>query len=308
MPEFRQYLREVKGRLRLDPASERDIVRELYAHLEEETEELCQAGFTPEEAAKAATEHLGSVEALAREMHQVHSRGSWWQAFLAALPHLLIALVFALRLWHDWQWLVAILVSIVAVAIYMWRRGKPTWLCPWLGYCLLLLLLLALVFGHTLPTPALWPVFLIYIPLALWLLTSIVFRVVRRDWLLTSLMMLPLPAALSWLLTLEKEGLVTEQGLNSISFKMALTFICLGVAAAIFIRLSKRRHKVVFLLLSTVILLSFVLPINGAAFIALALPFTALLLLPELLERKIGHGEKDDSWEQSLFGQAPPGE
>jgi hypothetical protein len=173
---------------------------------------------------------------------------------------------------------------------------------------LLLLLLLALVFGHTLPTPALWPVFLIYIPLALWLLTSIVFRVVRRDWLLTSLMMLPLPAALSWLLTLEKEGLVTEQGLNSISFKMALTFICLGVAAAIFIRLSKRRHKVVFLLLSTVILLSFVLPINGAAFIALALPFTALLLLPELLERKIGHGEKDESWEQSLFGQAPPGE
>jgi hypothetical protein len=299
--EIRHYLNNMGSRLRLDPKSERDILRELYTHLEEETDELCQTGLNRDAAARMATERFGSIQALAREFHQIYSKGTLLQAFLAALPHLLIALTFILQLWRGWHWMVAILISMMLVTIYEWRRGKPAWLYPWLGYCLAMMVVLALLLWQVVPNPWLWLLLLTYIPFALWLLASIVFRVVRRDWLLASLMMLPLPLAIGWLLTLEQEGLVhNEQGFHNISPQLALTFLTLGLVTAAFIRLRNRLFKAGLLLAITLIMLIFILPATGA-FLFLSLSLTSSLLLPKLLERKIGRGQwRNDAWEQLL--------
>ncbi len=299
--EIRHYLNNMGSRLRLDPKSERDILRELYTHLEEETDELRQTGLPREAAARMATERFGSTQTLAREFHQVYSKGTLLQAFLAALPHLLIALTFILQLWRGWHWMVVILVSMMLVTIYEWRRGKPAWLYPWLGYCLAMMLVLALLLWQVVPNFWLWLLLLTYIPFALWLLASIVFRVVRRDWLLASLMMLPLPVAIGWLLTLEQEGLVyNEQGFHNISPQLALTFLTLGLVTAAFIRLRSRLFKAGLLLAATLIMLIVILPATGA-FLVLSLLLTSSLLLPKLLERKIGRGQwRNDAWEQLL--------
>ena len=309
-PEIRRYLSDLKCRLRLDPTAERDVIRELHTHLEEESDELCQAGFAREEAARIATERFGSTQNLAREIHLVYGKGTLFQAFLAAVPHLLIAIAFGFHLWQRWYWMLAILLSIVAVAIYQWRRGKPAWLYPWLGYCLVLLLILALVLWQfsSIPSPWLWLLLLAYISFALWLLASIMFRVVRHDWLLASLMILPLPVAIGWLLTLAREGLIhNEQGFHGISSQIALTFLILAVATVAFIRLRHRLFKIALLLATTLVILIAILPATGALLV-LALLLTGSLLLPLLLEHKIGHEQwENESWEQLIFEKRPRG-
>lgn len=310
MPEIRRYLNDLKCRLRLDPTAERDVIRELYTHLEEESDELCQAGFAREEAARIATERFGSIQNLAREIHLVYGKGTLVQAFLAAVPHLLIAIAFGFHLWQWWYWVPAILLSIAAVAIYQWRRGKPAWLYPWLGYCLVLLLILALVLWQfsSIPSPWLWLLLLAYISFALWLLASIMFRVVRRDWLLASLMILPLPVAIGWLLTLARGGFIhNEQGFHGISSQIALTFLILAVATAAFIRLRHRLFKIALLLATTLVILIAILPADGASLV-LALLLTGLLLLPLLLEHKIEREQwENESWEQLILEKRPRG-
>jgi hypothetical protein len=306
MSEIRQYLNNLRCHLRVEPTSERDILRELYTHLEEETDELCQTGVPRKEAARLATERCGSIQALAQEFHQVYNRGTLVQALLAALPHLLIALAFILNLWRGWHWMAAISVSMMLVTIYEWRRGKPAWLYPWLGYCLAMVLVLALVLWQiiSVPSPWLWLLLLAYIPFALWLLASMVLRAVRRDWLLASLMMLPLPIAIGWLLTLEQEGLVyNEQGFHNINPQLAFTFLTLGLVTAAFIRLRNRLLKAGLLLAATLIMLIVILPATGAFFV-LSLLLTSSLLLPRLLEHKIGREQwPNDAWEQLLPGK-----
>src|SRR4030042_1474619 len=69
--------------------------------------------------------------------YDVYSQGSWRQAFFAALPHLLVAALFAMRCWKNTFWLIGMLIAIAGSVIYGWCRGKPAWLFPWLGYCLI---------------------------------------------------------------------------------------------------------------------------------------------------------------------------
>jgi hypothetical protein len=297
MSEIRQYLNNLRSDLRLDSTSESDILRELYTHLEDETDELCQTGLTRKEAAKLATERFGSIQALAREFHQVYDKGTLFQALLAALPHLLIALTFILHLWQGWHWMAAILVSMMLVTVYQWRRGKPAWLCPWLGYCLAMAVVLALILWQVVPHPWLWLFLLLYVPFALWLLTSILFRIMRRDWLLASLMMLPFPVAIGWLLALEQKGLVYDEK----GTQLALTFLTLGLVTAAFIQLRKRLFKAGLLLATTLIMLIIILPAT-AAFFALSLLLTSSLMLPRLLEHKMGREQwPNDAWEQLLL-------
>ncbi len=292
MTELQQYLGDIKRQLRLEPTSEREIIRELETHIEEESEELCEAGFTPEEATKIVTARLGSSQSLARGIHRVHCRGAWLQALLTALPLLLIALTFAFHLWYDWQCVALLSTSIVGFAIYKWRRDRPVWLYPWLGYCFLLLLLLPLFLWGGLPHLWFWLLLPVYIPLALWLVCFIVVRVIRRDWLFASVMMLPLPVVISWLITLEgKGGIYSEQAMQNSSTPIALTFLCLGLAIAISTRLRQRWLKIGLLLTATLAILIAILIVNGPAFLALAFFLTSLFFTPKLLERRIGHRE-----------------
>jgi hypothetical protein len=89
-PELKGYLEGIRYRLRLDPAAEKKIVRELYTHIEDRAQELKAAGLSQPEATKSATERFGRPGAIAAEIYKVYSKGSWRVALLAAIPHLLI--------------------------------------------------------------------------------------------------------------------------------------------------------------------------------------------------------------------------
>jgi hypothetical protein len=105
-------------------------------------------------------------------------------------------------------------------------------------------------------------------------------------------MMLPLPVAISWLITLEgKGGIYSEQAVQNSSTPIALTFLCLGLAIAISTRLRQRWLKIGLLLTATLSILIAILIVNGPVFLALAFFLTSLFFIPKLLERKVGHRE-----------------
>ena len=318
-PELRNYLEGVRYHLRLDPSSEKEIVRELYSHIEDRSQELSEAGLSQAEATKLATENFGRPEAIAGEMYRVHSQGSWRVALLAAVPHLLIALLFGLHLWHNSSWIVAVLISMVAISAYGWRHGRPAWSYTWLGYFLAPILIAALLSVYALGqaffglvsgdgsklNPWILLGTFIYLPLAMKLLGSSIANVVRRDWLYGSLMAFPLPAIACWLFALHRESALFEssdQYLHDQAPWIALSFITLATGAAAFIRLGQRLFKIGVLVTAGLAILFIVVQTNPNALGPLGLAAVALLLVvfllsPALLEHKIGHGEgKSEVW------------
>ena len=286
------YLDNLKDYLRLDPTTASDVVRELDAHLEDKSQELRESGFSKEEATETAVQFLGSPRLVARQMYEVYSQGSWRQALFAALPHFLIASLFALHCWHSTAWLLAILVAVISVVIYGWCHGKPAWLFPWLGYCLIPVLAVGtlLIF---LPGGWAWLAAAAYVPLALLVLVSVTKQTVKRDWLFASLMLLPIPIVLSWILALGiKDGLLRYEHVYDTSPWIALSFAVLAVTAATFIRIRQRWAKAGALLIPQILLLLIVASsgkyaVSFWAWLLLILLCLFLLVGPALLERKI---------------------
>ena len=87
-------------------------MREYSTHLEDKCKELEDSGLSEEEANETATQLLGPPNLLAKQISEVYSQGSWKQAIFAALPHLLIALLFALRWWQHTIWLSGIVLLV----------------------------------------------------------------------------------------------------------------------------------------------------------------------------------------------------
>ena len=99
--ELSHYLDSIKYNLRLDPSSEREVTSELETHIEDRLQELRQSGLSEEEAANTCVKLLGSAKLVARQIYEAHSRGTWRQALLASMPHLLFGLLFALNWWQG---------------------------------------------------------------------------------------------------------------------------------------------------------------------------------------------------------------
>ncbi|HEX77081.1 MAG TPA: hypothetical protein G4O03_01520 [Dehalococcoidia bacterium] len=294
---LREYLEEIRADLRLDPGAEQEVLRELSTHLEEKAEELRQAGLSEEEASRQAAEFFGSPKAIARQMYQVYSQGSWGQALLAALPHLIFAGMFALHIWQSPIWLLLVIVAALGLAIYGWGHGKPAWLFPWLGYLLLPVVIVGLLL-MALPPNWNYLALLAYIPITLWVLFPIAIQTVKRDWLFGSLMLLPLPVFIGWFLALQ-QGKFLEfhlPYLYELAPWIALSFVFLGVSAATFIRFRQRWLKTGALLTPELVILILIVssPSQGLSFaglLALIVFSLALLLSPALLQRKLARKE-----------------
>jgi len=286
------YLDNLKDYLRLDPTTESDVVRELDAHLEDKSQELRESGFSEEEATETAVQFLGSPRLVARQMYEVYSQGSWRQALFAALPHFLIASLFALHWWHSTTWLLAILVAVIGVVIYGWCRGKPAWLFPWLGYCLIPVLAVGTLL-ISLPGGWAWLAAAAYVPLALLVLVSVTKQTIKRDWLFASLMLLPIPIVLGWILALGiEDGLLRYEHVYDISPWIALSFAVLAVTAATFIRTKQRWAKAGALITPQILLLlaaalTAKYAVSFWAWVLLILLSLFLLVGPALLERKL---------------------
>lgn len=303
--EFRSYLESIRTGLKLDPQRRREILREIYSHLEEKAEELCQEGVEQGEAARRAIQAFGFPQLIAKELYEANSVGSWRQAFLGALPHFLAAAVFAFHLWSNPLWLSSLALFTLTVSLYGWWHGKPNWLFPWLGYWLLPLL--GVGFFLLVVPPWGYIGLLAYIPLAWKLFSAITLQAMRRDWLYATVTLLPFPVLLAWLVSLKLHSSgesLFQARLEAVQPWIALSFLTLGLAVISFTRLSARRLKTGALLTPELILLILIALSAKTWFgflslVLLALVATGVLVSPALLERRVSQRlEKwrDEEW------------
>jgi hypothetical protein len=291
-----QYLESVRDNLKLDRSTEQEVMEELATHIEDGVQELREAGLSEEEATKTCLTLMGSAKTLAHQIYESHSQGSWAQALFTAMPHLLFGLLFALSWWQGIIGLLTALVVLLSVVVYGWWRGKPSWLFSWLGYSLLPVVFAGLLLLY-LPRGWDWLAIVVYIPMALWLVCSFMLKTIKRDWLYSSLMLLPLPIIIGWFLAVEPVDRMPEywlQQLQDFAPWIGLTFLSLGVAVATFIRLRKRWLRVSILVISGLITLMMIAyytegRISVPAFLALVLVMLILLLSPALVERTLKH-------------------
>jgi hypothetical protein len=257
-----KYLESFGAYLKIDSVVKSDVTEEIRAHLEDKSHELMEFGFGEEEAAKAAAESFGSPELVARQLYQVHGQGTWQEAFFAALPHVLVALVFASYYWQNIICLSSVLAVVAFVAIYGWYHNKPMWLFPWLGYYLLPVILTGILL-ICLPQGWTWLGALAYIPLALFVIVSIVKQTANRDWLYVSLMLVPLPVVLAWLLALGPQngflaGNIQLAQLQVDAPWIVISFLVLAIATIISIRVRQRWCKAIALLIPPIGILTLV--------------------------------------------------
>ena len=293
------YLESVEESLRLDPSAKGEVIKELETHITDRLEELKESGLSEEEAAATCVKLLGSAKQLARQMYEAYSQGSWRQALLASMPHLLFGLAFALNWWQASIWLLFMLVLILGVALYGWGHGKPTWLFPWLGYSLLPVVVAGLFLLY-LPRGWSWLAILIYIPLALRLLYTIAVQTIKRDWLYSSLMFFQVPIIIGWFIVVGHKERFAELNLERLSdFApwIGLSFLALAATVAAFIRLRQRWLKITVLIVSGLMTLTLVVyqassGLSLPAFWILISAMFGLFLTPALLERKIKHSRR----------------
>jgi hypothetical protein len=289
-----QYLDDIRDNLRLDTADESEVIDELKTHIEDEYMEMREAGLSEEEAASSCIKFFGSAALVARQIYEAHSQGTWWEALLASLPHLLFALIFTLNWWRGIGWMVISLASVLAMAMYGWIRGKPLWLFPWRGYYFLPVLIAGILLLY-LPAGWSWVAIVIYLPLVAVLVWSVTVRTVKRDWLYSALMTLPVPIVIGWFLAAGKEGEFMKISLDYIAYfapGIGLSFLALSGTTIAFIRLRQRWLRGLLLLLSGFLSLVMVTyysegRISLPLFLGLTIIMLIMLLSPAVVDRKL---------------------
>jgi len=301
--ELTQYLESIRGSAKLGPSDENGVMSELKAHIEDRIQELTEAGLTEEDALKTCLGQMGNTKLIARQIYEAYSQGNWKQVLLASMPHILFGLLFVLNWWHYPGWLSIVLVVILATTIYGWGRGKPTWIFSWLGYSLLPVLMVGILLLYL---PRGWSLLVlpVYFPLALWWLFHIIVQTTQRDWLLSTLMLLPLPIITGWFLAVSPSGKLTEYSLQRVYYFapwIGLSFIILAATIAAFIRLRQRWLRVGLLAASGVLTLSLVVyystgRLNTPTFFGLMLVMWGVFLAPPLLERYLVRNRQSITW------------
>jgi hypothetical protein len=295
-PELIQYLERIRYRSRLGPDEETGVMSELEAHIEDKFQELIASGLTRQEAMKACLGQMGTTELVARRIYEAYSQGSWPQVALAAMPHLLFGLLFILNWWHYIGWLSIVLVLTLATTIYGWWHGKPAWVFSWLGYTLLPVLVLGVLMLY-LPGPWSVTTLIVYIPCAMWWLFRLIVQTSRRDWLFSSLMLLPLPIIIGWFLAVVpqvKFDRVSLQRLDFFAPWIGLSFITLALTIATFLRIRQRSLRISLLAISGSLTITLIFyyaagRLNTLTFLGLVLVMWGVLVVPPVLERFLGY-------------------
>ena len=101
LPELRDYLNNVRAHLFLDPQTERRVISELYSYFQEKIAELQGNGLSEREATREAIRSFGRARVVATLMYEAYSKGSLTEAFLSAMPHIIVAGLFISHLWYH---------------------------------------------------------------------------------------------------------------------------------------------------------------------------------------------------------------
>ena len=286
------YFQKIRENLRLGSIEEKEILRELETHVEERFQEMKDEGLSEEESLKKSLNLLGSAREVARQYYEVHSQGNWRQALLAGMPHLFFTAVFVLNWLNSLAWLPVLMIVIGVIAVYGYTHGKPTWLFPWLGYTLLPVAGAGVSMLY-LPAGWSWVTLALYIPLVIWLSCYIVTRFMRRDWLYTTLMLLPVPSFVGWFLAPRHATGLRLGFISQYAPWVVLTFILLAFSTSVFMRLRNRKARILVLILScfVTVLIGVVVNIQVGvlAFLGLILLLLAVFLMPVFIERAEKH-------------------
>jgi hypothetical protein len=295
--ELAQYLENIRHRSKLNPPDETGVMSELEGHIEDEVRDLTASGLTEKEAIRVCLGQMGGTEVVARRIYEAYSQGSWKHVLLASMPHLLFGLLFALNWWQHAGWLSLVIILALGTTVYGWWRGKPAWVFSWLGYTMLPVVAIGLLLLYL---PKGWSLLAIpiYFPLALWWLFRLVIQTTRRDWLLSSLMLLPLPIIIGWYLAVSPEGRFNRESLERLEHFapwIGLSFMALASTIAAFIRLRQRSLRIGLLAASGLVTLALVVNYTAGrlttfTFLGLALVMWGVLLIPPLLERYLKEG------------------
>lgn len=298
------------SKLRLDSSLGKGILAELQTHFDDEVNDLKEQGYSDQEARRIAAKSLGSLPLVVNELNEVHNSSNWLETLLAALPHALVALIFALHQYSNTAWLMIVVLCTVGISIYGWQHNKPNWLYSWLGYALMPLVVVGVFLLYQafqpetlLPSWLAWILMLVYFPILIWLFVHVLVQVLRRDWLLGSLMTLPIPVIAGWFMTVSwrrPENMEEQSLLTSLEPWIAVSFLTLAGIVVLFTRMQHRFLRVGLLLASGITCLV-LLTLSSGGQIGLAnlvvLGLMVLSLLgPALLEQKIGRNEIQ-SWD-----------
>ena len=298
----------------------------MEAHLADKAAELEAQGVDRETAMARAVEEMGAPNIVAQGMYEVHSPGVWRDVLLSTIPHFLLASLFALHLWSHYFLVSLLLIAIAFVTWRNWRAGSPSkWSYSWMGYSLAapalswLLSLITLGYGAwTLVTTGQLPFnvvlfFLLigYVPFSMWIMANVIFKMVKRDWLLASLTALPFPFLTSWVLFLNWQGgLWSEHAerMQDSDTARAFIFVAMAVTTAVFLKVGPRLLRIGLLTVSTSILViitaaSLPVSLNVLAVVLMIVASLVFMLSPAMLESKIerrqleaeGLGELSDS-------------
>jgi hypothetical protein len=203
-----------------------------------------------------------------------------------------------------------LLIAIAFVTWRNWRAGSPSkWSYSWMGYSLAapalswLLSLTTLGYGAwTLLTTGQLPFnvvlfFLLigYVPFSMWIMANVIFKMVKRDWLLASLTALPFPFLTSWILFLNWQGgLWSEHAerMQDSDTARAFIFVAMAVTTAVFLKVGPRLLRIGLLTVSTSILViitaaSLPVSLGALAVILMIVASLAFLLSPAMLESKM---------------------
>jgi hypothetical protein len=308
------YLDEVRTHLHLDPETESRIISELRSHLQEKVAELQERGASELEATREALASFGGARVIARLTYEAYSKGSWVEALISCQPHMIVAALFATHVWRQPVMLAVAFAAIVLIAVLGSRRGAPTWSYPWIGYAVFPFLILTgmswdpvvrtvtyVARGTGEPAP-LWELTLLgaLCVFSIWLVASTTVRTARRDWILASLMLLPLPVLAIWLITVSHSDGFVLNLLRSVEVRFsrwdaAMAYFCttLGVASVLFIRVRQRALKAGSILAvgivgGAAVLRSFWGTAGVLELLLLSLALLAFLTSPFLLRTVVG--------------------
>ncbi|MCH9040008.1 MAG: hypothetical protein IIC23_11520, partial [Chloroflexi bacterium] len=289
-PRIRGYLDQMGKQLHLYPQERQEILNEFEAHIEDRVNELIENGLPRDAALNEALRALGKSDLIAGQLYEVHSRVSWYHTALATLPHLLLSLVFALRLWTAPVWVISMLVLALTITIIGWRKGRPRWTYPWLGYCLVTpivswgLAMSAVGYGAwgvvangALPLSIpIYAASFIYISFSVWIVIRIVRVIAKPDWLMGSLAVLPIPFLGFWFFYFYNGGDLLQSDvsvLKEVDTSVAIVFLIIGLATAAFFRISRRVARVALLAITapSLIVLAWISYQGGAGYIAVFL-------------------------------------
>ncbi len=247
--------------LRVDSRTREEIDREVRAHLEDHTARLKRRGLSDDEASHRAIHSFGNAGVIARDLLMVHSQGTWRDAFLTSLPHLLVALLLTGYFRNSFICLAATMVAAGLGLHVAVSRRAPSWSFSWLGYCLVPVILAALLL---LNATHWWTLLgLAYIPCAALVVTYVVKQTASRDLLYVSLMLAPWAVITAWCMATQtfsdiRSGTLNGDEMRIYGRELVGSFVTLAVSSFVFARIRPRWGKALALVIPLTAVLGYV--------------------------------------------------